>query len=106
MPDFGQFEPNFIFNEEINLQETRNETEKEIEIRQNATDEDKNESQPFDQLLAEYGYEQPRSGQLVSGTIAKKEPERFIVVDGTLNMDQLEQEIFEHIKPHIPESKG
>lgn len=79
MPDFGQFEPNFIFNEEINLQETRNETEKEIEIRQNATDEDKDESQPFDQLLAEYGYEQPRSGQLVSGTIVKKEPDYLLV---------------------------
>ena len=37
---------------------------------------------------------------------AEKEPERFVVVDGTLSENKLEQVIFEHIQPHIPISRG
>ena len=32
--------------------------------------------------------------------IAEEEPERFVVVDGTLNEDGLEKAIFEHIRPY------
>ena len=38
--------------------------------------------------------------------VAEKEPDRFVVVDGTLSMKKLEQVIFEHIRPHIPISRG
>ena len=37
--------------------------------------------------------------------IAEQEPKRFVVVDGTLSMNKLEQVIFEHIRPHIPDSR-
>jgi len=43
-------------------------------------------------------HEAVRGGYL---TIAGDENERFIVVDGTLNEDNLEETIFEHIKPFI-----
>ena len=33
--------------------------------------------------------------------IAEQEPERFVVVDGTLTVNDLEIEIFEHIRPYI-----
>ena len=48
-------------------------------------------------------HEAVRKGYL---QIAEKEPERFVVVDGTLSIDELELAIFEHIKPHIPKSRG
>ncbi len=48
-------------------------------------------------------HEAVRKGYL---QIAEKEPERFAVVDGTLSIDELEIAIFEHIKPHIPKSRG
>lgn len=48
-------------------------------------------------------HETVRNGYL---QIAKKEPERFVVVDGTLSIDELEIAIFEHLKPHIPKSRG
>ena len=37
--------------------------------------------------------------------IAEEEPKRFVVVDGTLGINKLEQVIFEHIRPHIPDSR-
>jgi dTMP kinase len=33
--------------------------------------------------------------------IAEEEPDRFVVVDGTLHEDGLEEAIFEHIRPYI-----
>jgi dTMP kinase len=33
--------------------------------------------------------------------IAEEEPDRFVVVDGTLNEDGLEEAIFEHIRPYV-----
>ena len=44
-------------------------------------------------------HEAVRKGYL---QIAKTEPERFVVVDGTLSMDDLETAIYDHIKSHIP----
>lgn len=32
--------------------------------------------------------------------IAEEEPDRFVVVDGTLNEDELEKKIFEHVRPY------
>ena len=43
-------------------------------------------------------HEAVRGGYLA---IAGDEPERFIVVDGTLNEDRLEEAIFEHVRPFI-----
>ncbi|MBW1870397.1 MAG: dTMP kinase, partial [Deltaproteobacteria bacterium] len=34
-------------------------------------------------------------------SIAKNEPARFMVVDGTLGEDELEERIFEHIRPSL-----
>ena len=36
-------------------------------------------------------------------SIAKNEPARFMVVDGTLGVDELEGMIFEHIRPYLGE---
>ncbi len=43
-------------------------------------------------------HEAVRQGYLA---IAGQDPERFVVVDGTLNKDGLEEAIFEHIRPYI-----
>lgn len=43
-------------------------------------------------------HEAVRGGYL---TIAKEEPVRFVVVDGTLDEDALEEVIFEHIRPKL-----
>ena len=43
-------------------------------------------------------HEAVRQGYL---TMAKEDPERIVVVDGTLNEDELEAVIFEHVKPFL-----
>ena len=34
-------------------------------------------------------------------SIAKKEPARFVVMDGTLEENELEERIFSHIQPYL-----
>jgi dTMP kinase len=48
-------------------------------------------------------HEAVRKGYL---SMANEDSERFIVVDGTLNQDGLEEAIFEHIRPLISEKGG
>jgi dTMP kinase len=48
-------------------------------------------------------HEAVRKGYL---SMANEDSERFIVVDGTLNEDGLEEAIFEHIRPLISEKGG
>jgi len=48
-------------------------------------------------------HEAVRQGYL---TIANEEPERFVVVDGTLNEHGLEEKIFQHIRPLLAEIGG
>lgn len=43
-------------------------------------------------------HEAVRQGYL---TMAKEDPERIVVVDGTLNEDELEAVIFEHVRPFM-----
>ncbi len=39
-------------------------------------------------------------------SMVKEDSKRFVVVDGTLNEDRLEEVIFEHIRPVIPKKGG
>jgi dTMP kinase len=48
-------------------------------------------------------HEAVRRGYL---SIAEEEPDRFVVVDGTLTVKDLEIEIFEHIRPYISKNKN
>ncbi|MBW1828434.1 MAG: dTMP kinase [Deltaproteobacteria bacterium] len=48
-------------------------------------------------------HEAVRRGYL---SIAEEEPDRFVVVDGTLTVNDLGIEIFEHIRPYVSNDRG
>jgi dTMP kinase len=48
-------------------------------------------------------HETVRAGYLA---LAKREPERFVVVDGTLKKDELEVIIFQYVEPFVSKKLG
>lgn len=61
------------------MHKPKNEINEENETGLTAFEEPKSETQQFDQLLEEYDYEQPRSGQFVEGIVVKKEQDYLLV---------------------------